>query len=313
MFKNMSYLLDQKELKKQPVELRKICETIFYKGKGIRSQLVSLVGAFLGLNKKETLLLSRIVEYIHNSSLLHDDFIDHSLVRRNCKTAWLEFSPSQAVLAGDYLLAKVNIYLAHEKNLTLIQKTAGVICQLAEGEFLQRELFDFKDKDLKKRDKVSELKTASLFKWCLQAPFIYKKRDEPQLNRLLDRIGFHLGLLFQRSDDLMDFSVRNQDKKPYLSDIRQGYFNSFACFLLNDASFQQEEKLKQIKSVSVVFKLFSDFEEKVQAFDHINSKIIRKTEKDLKKLEPFLKKKEQDLIASLQKWVYFFYWRQEKH
>jgi len=154
MVKNLSFLLDQKELQKKPVELKKICEAIFYRGKGIRSQLVSLVGQSLCLNKKEILFLSRIVEYIHNSSLLHDDFIDHSRVRRNRKTAWLEFSPSQAVLAGDYLLAKVNAYLANEKNLILIQKTAGVVCQLAEGEFLQREFFDFQDKDLKKRDKV---------------------------------------------------------------------------------------------------------------------------------------------------------------
>jgi len=309
MVKNLSFLLDQKELQKKPVELKKICEAIFYRGKGIRSQLVSLVGQSLCLNKKEILFLSRIVEYIHNSSLLHDDFIDHSRVRRNRKTAWLEFSPSQAVLAGDYLLAKVNAYLANEKNLILIQKTAGVVCQLAEGEFLQREFFDFQDKDLKKRDKVSELKTASLFKWCLQAPFIYKKRNEPKLYYLLDRIGYYLGILFQRSDDLMDFSVRNKDKKPYLLDIRQGYFNSFACFLIQNSSFQEEE-LKKVRSVSAVFKLFPDFKDKVQAFDYINSKIIEIAGRDLKKLKPFLKKREWDLIASLQKWVYFFYWRQ---
>ena len=115
--------------------------------------MASLVGSFLGLHKKEQLFLSRIVEYIHNSSLLHDDFIDHSKVRRSRKTAWLEFSPSQAVLAGDYLLAKVNIYLAREKNLELVQRTAEVICQLAEGEFLQKELIPFQNRDMRKRDR----------------------------------------------------------------------------------------------------------------------------------------------------------------
>ena len=312
MSKDLSYLLDKKDLKKQPLELRRICKTIFYKGKGLRSHLVSLIGSSLYLDEKEILFLSRIVEYIHNSSLLHDDFIDHSKVRRNHKTAWLEFSPSQAVLAGDYLLAKVNIYLAHEENLILVQKTAEAICQLAEGEFLQRELIPFRDKSLKKRDRVSELKTASLFKWCLQAPFLYKKRQRPQLHQLLDRIGFHIGLLFQRSDDLMDFSVRNQDEKPYLSDISQKQFNSFACFLLQDSSLQKEKQLKKVQSVSAVYELFPNFEKKVQAFDQINSKIINQTKKNIEKLKPFLRKREMALMTHLQEWIYFFYWRQKK-
>lgn len=312
MLENLTYLLDQKDLKTQPFELKEICEKIFCEGKGLRSRLVSLVGSSICLNRKEQLFLSQIVEYIHNSSLLHDDFIDHSKIRRNRKTAWLEFSPSQAVLAGDYLLAKVNFYLAQEKNLALIKKTAESICQLAEGEFLQRELLFFKDKNLKKRDRVGELKTGSLFKWCLQAPFIYKKRTDLKLYQLLDSIGFHMGLLFQRSDDLMDFSIRNKDRKPYLSDIRQKHFNSFACFLLKGSSLHKEKKFRKVKSISAVYKLFPDFENKVKAFDKINSQIITKTDKKLKALKPFLKKQERSLIANLQEWPYLFYWRQEK-
>ena len=306
---NLSHLLDTKDLKRQPLELRKICENLFYKGKGLRSQLVSLVGSHLQLSKKKILILSRIIEYIHNSSLLHDDFIDHSKVRRNHKTAWLEFSPSQAVLTGDYLLAKVNILLVREKNLKLLKATAQAICQLAEGEFLQRELFPFKNKDLKKRDKVSELKTASLFKWCLQAPFLFKKREETKLYHLLDSIGFRMGLLFQRSDDLIDFSVRNKDKKPFLSDLKQQYYNSFSCFLLQKASSQKEKQFQKIKKLSHVYKLFPDFKNKVADFDKINVKIINQTRKDIIKLQPFLKKREQGLIRSLEELPAFLYWR----
>ena len=309
---NLSVLLDKRDLNRQPLELKRICEKIFDKGKGIRSQLVSLTGCFLALNKKETLFLSRIIEYIHNSSLLHDDFIDHSAIRRSKKAAWLEFSPSQAVLAGDYLLAKVNIYLAQAGNLPLIEKTAEAICHLAKGEFLQKELTPFRDKDIQKRDHVSLFKTASLFKWCLQAPFIYKGRREPKLYKILDQIARSMGLLFQRSDDLMDFSVRNKDKKPYLSDIQQKHFNSFACFLLQGESLYKEQRLKKASSVSAVYKLFPDFKDQVQAFDQLNSKIIKKTIQDLKKLKSFLKPKEKPLIAFLQKWVYFFYWRKHE-
>ena len=309
---NLLNLLDTEDLQKQPVELRQICERIFSSGKGFRSRLVSLVGRFIGLDAKQQQFLSRIVEYIHNSSLLHDDFIDRSRRRRNFKTAWLEFSPSQAVLAGDYLLAKTNIYLSQTENPLLIQKTAEVICQLAEGEFLQRELLKFKNKDLKKRDQISNLKTASLFKWCLQAPFIYKRRQEEELINLLNQIGQSLGLLFQRSDDLMDFAIRNKDKKPYFADLRQKHFNSFACFLLKKAGSEKERKLKHIRSKSSLLQLFPDLESSVKEFDQLNGQIIKKSESNIEKIEPFLKGGEKGLISHLQKLPGFLYYRRDK-
>ena len=308
--KNILHLLDKKDLQKQPTELIKICERIFSKGKKLRAQLVSVVGHQIGLNKKENMFLSRIIEYIHNSSLLHDDFIDHSKIRRQNKTAWFEFSPSQAVLAGDYLLAKVNIYLAKERNLTLIEKTAKAISELAKGEFLQREIQPFKSIDSKQRNKISELKTASLFKWCLQAPFIYKNRYNSKLEKILNQIGLYMGLLFQRADDLIDFNVRNNDKKTYLVDIKEKHFNSVACFLLQNSPIQKQKQLQKAKSLSSVHKIFPDFKNKIKAFDRINSELIKKTDQNLQNLQTFLTKKEQKLILHLKSWTYFLYWRE---
>ena len=302
-------LLDLQDLKKQPLELIQICEKIFSKGKKLRAHLVSLIGYKIGLTKKENLFLSRIIEYIHNSSLLHDDFIDHSKTRRHNKTAWFEFSPSQAVLAGDYLLAKVNIYLAKEKNLTLIDKTATAISELAKGEFLQRETLPFKNINLKQRDRISELKTASLFKWCLNAPFIYKNKYSLNLEKTLNQIGLNMGLLFQRSDDLIDFNIRNKDNKNSLMDIKEKHFNSFACFLLKNSSIQKQKQLQNSKNLSSIYKVFPDFKDKVKDFDKLNLKLINKTEKKLQKLSSFLSKKEQKLIPLLKDWTNFLYWR----
>ena len=302
-------LLDIKDLKKQPLELKKICESIFYNGKGLRPQLVSLVGESIGLTKNSILFLSRLIEYIHNSSLLHDDFIDHTKKRHQNTAAWFKYSPSQAVLAGDYLLAKVNIYLAQEANLNLLQKTAQVICELAEGEFLQRQLLNFKSKKLKQRSSVSDLKTASLFKWCLQAPFIYQNRNSKKLHKALEKLSHHLGLLFQRSDDLIDFNIRNQHKKPYLVDLKEGYFNSFACFLLKGASAQQEKKLIKAQSLSDIHKAFPDFKAQLQAFDALNKGIIKKAEKTLQEIQSLIDKKEYKLIPALKEQLSFFYWR----
>ena len=301
--------MDTKDLNKQPLELKKICESLFYNGKGLRPQLVALVGQGIGLKQKEILLLSRLIEYIHNSSLLHDDFIDHTKQRHQKPTAWLKYSPSQAVLAGDYLLAKVNVYLAQAGNLHLLKKTAQVICELAEGEFLQRELLNFKNKDLKKRKRVSDLKTASLFKWCLQAPFIYQKRTNKTLHKALENFAHHIGLLFQRSDDLIDFNIRNKHKKPYLVDLQEGYFNSFACWLLKGSNSQQEQKLMKAKSIKDIHKAFPDFKEKLKAFDSLNIKTIKQGEQILEHTKTLLYKKEQKLIPLLKQQLSFFYWR----
>ena len=276
----------------------------------MRPRLVSLVGSYIDLTEKEQFFLSRLIEYIHNSSLLHDDFIDRSKRRHNNKTAWFEFSPAQAVLAGDYLLSKVNGYLAEEGNLELLQLTAEVICNLAEGEFLQREFLGFKDKNLKKRNRVSQFKTGSLFKWCLQAPFIYKKERNKKIYSVLDSLSVYMGLLFQRSDDLIDFNVRNHNNKPCFIDIKETYFNSFACFLLKQSSLKQEDQLKKVKTLSSLSKFFPDLEQRVKDFDSFNEQLIRKTEKLLDKdLAPLLKKKEKGLIKDLKTLSAFFYWR----
>lgn len=313
---SLSHLLDQQDLKHQPSELRQICESLFSRGKGLRSRLVCLLGSFLDLSEEENYFLSRIVEYVHNSSLLHDDFIDHSQTRRNQKAAWLEFSPSQAVLVGDYLLARANMYLvdylSRGGNLLLVHNTAHAICELVRGEFLQRELIPFQNKDLEKRNQVSELKTGSLFKWCLKAPFIYKKRENPELLQILDVIGFHMGLLFQRSDDLIDFSVRNKDRKACLTDIGQKHFNSFACFLLEGEGAKKEEAFKEIETLLDFSSLFPDWEDRLKAFDKLNLRLIEQTQEKLSELKMFLKPGEEKLISKLQEWTELIYWRDSK-
>lgn len=306
--------------------MRLICENIFYSGKGLRPRLVSLAGSYIGLKKKEQFFLARLIEYIHNSSLLHDDFIDRTERRRHNKTAWLEFSPAQAVLTGDYLLSKVNIYLADQGNLELLKATAQVICNLTEGEFLQRRFLGFKDKSLRKRDRVSRFKTGSLFKWCLQAPFIYKKEKNKKIYSVLEQLSFYLGLLFQRSDDLLDFNVRNKAGKPFLIDIKETYFNSFACFLLKEPSIErhnrvrskknisfqeQEEQLKKVKTLSSLYEVFPRFKEQVKEFDRLNEKLIQKAKKLLDQdLAPLLKRKERGLIPELKSLIPVFYWRE---
>ena len=306
----MLNILDVDHLKDQPEELQKILQTLFSQGKSLRSKLIQIVGTSVHLDQESLLLLCRIIEYVHNSSLLHDDVLDQSAQRRSHPAAWLEFSPEQAVLAGDYLLARVNTYLAQKGSLDLLHLVAKSINDLVKGEFLQRELIKNQNEDLNKVDQVSDLKTSTLFKVCLLSPFLLvrEKRDE-KLERLLNSIGYHLGLLFQRSDDLLDFSIRNKEKKSILIDLNQNYLNSFSCFLLSNKEKNVKDRFRKIKTIEEIHSLIPNFQSRLESFDELNQRLIHQTEKQIQSLDSLLFPKEKILIEKLKNISEYLYYR----
>ena len=118
-------------------KLNNLYDDLFDGGKGFRAKLTQMVAECLQLNRNAVHLLCQTVEFIHNSSLLHDDLIDRSQLRRGKTAAWVKFTPEYAVLAGDYLLARVMVNLSQYGNIELIQLTSKAISDLIEGEWLQ--------------------------------------------------------------------------------------------------------------------------------------------------------------------------------
>ena len=280
-------------------ELREIADALLLKGKSLRRRLVFQTGRRLKLPAKERRILERIIESIHSASLLHDDLIDRSPVRRNRPSAWLEFSPEQAVLAGDYLLAQTGIFLADTGDLELLKITSQTIMSLVEGEFFQRELIRDRKENERDLQKLSLLKTGCLFQWALRAPFIRKGRRDPKLHTKLNRIGGQLGTLFQRADDLLDFTLRRQDGKAAFSDLKQGYFNSFACFLSEGKSDSFKSRLRKARNFKRFSALIPDYKKKTEAFDRLNKKLIVQAKKEIEGLKPLLKPEEKELIRDL--------------
>ena len=123
-------------------KLNALYDDLFSRGKGFRAKLIQKISKHLGLNPKQIHLLAQTIEFIHNASLLHDDLIDRSALRRDKTAAWLKYTPEYAVLAGDYLLARVMVNLSRYGNLKLIQLTAEIISDLLEGEWIQDSLVE---------------------------------------------------------------------------------------------------------------------------------------------------------------------------
>ncbi len=292
-------------------KLHSLYDDLFSSGKGFRSKLIQRIGKHLGLEPRQELLLAQTIEFIHNASLLHDDLIDRSPLRRSKTAAWLKYSPEYAVLAGDYLLARVMVNLSRYGNLPLIQYTAEMISDLLEGEWIQDSLMQDWNVQLNQLDQVHDLKTASLFKWCLRAPFIIQENANVQLHQTLAEMGTLLGLLFQRGDDLLDFNVRNEEGKALLGDLKSGYLNSFAAFLSRKMTEAEKQKLRTCTTLEEVQAMVTPdgFNHSVQEFDALNAQVIQLYEHKTRSLETFLQASERGLVNDLMGLPSLLYYR----
>ena len=304
-------VFDAKDFPAYLPKLSALYDDLFADGKGFRSRLVQMATEPLGLSEKVEQLLAQTVEFIHNASLLHDDLVDRSALRRGKTTAWVRYSPEYAVLAGDYLLARVMTNLSNHGNVRLIQYTAEVISNLLEGEWIQDSLVRDWDITLSQLDRVHNLKTGSLFKWCLRAPFIAAERLEDNLQEELEELGTILGLLFQRSDDLLDFDVRNHEGKATLGDLKAGYLNSFSVWLLQGAPPPVRAAFVRSQTLADVHRALGDgrFAERLAAFDAANEGLIELYAHRLERLSRLLTERELGWLEEIRRLPQLLYWR----
>ena len=288
-------------------QMKELYYHLFSLGKQIRANLTMLTAKYLNISKKQSRELAGIIEYIHHSSILHDDVIDSSPTRRGGLSSWVQFSMKKSILAGDYLMAEAAKKTAEMNNIYLMKLTAQTIQKLVKGEWMQN---TFKSKETENNiQNIHELKTASLFQWCLRAPFLTAGRYQEGLHSLLDHIGLYLGILFQRADDLLDFDIRNQENKQTFKDLEEGFLNSFSVWLLKNKNKKTE--LKNCRSLKEVKSLFghSEFEKCLLSFDKNNSSLIRKCRQKTADLSSWLKPEEKSFITALAPWPKNLYWR----
>lgn len=295
-------------------KLNSLYDDLFSGGKGFRAKMIWMMSDSLQLAAKTELLLAQTIEFIHNASLLHDDLVDRSHLRRGKTTAWLKYTPEYAVLAGDYLLARVMVNLSGHGNIKLVAYTSQIISDLLEGEWLQDSVVGDFFVTLEQLDRIHNLKTASLFKWCLRSPFISLERYDEELHGTLEEMGTLLGQLFQRSDDLLDYNVRNHEGKAILGDLRSGYLNSFGAFACEGLSRQQIDQVvrsKDLESFQNSIGGKARFDDKLKAFDEENEKLISLYFHYMDRLKTHLKPGEEKLLTYLKPLMDILYWRKK--
>lgn len=181
-----------------------IRHAIFQGGKRIRPLLCLQAAALAGSPPNDTARLAIAFEYLHAASLLHDDIIDHSDLRRGRPTANILWGEGPAILAGDYLHARAMALAGEVGGRRVLAVIGRATAAMVEGEFLQMRAAE---ESLVSEDdyfRVLEGKTAALIAAACEAGIMHNRGAAEQC-AALRRYGANLGLAFQIVDDLLDY------------------------------------------------------------------------------------------------------------
>jgi len=209
-------------------------------GKRIRPAIVLLVSRATMLEQDITprhRRLAEITEMIHTASLVHDDVVDESEMRRGVPTVHSLFGNRIAVLAGDFLFAQSSWYLANLDNLEVVKLLSQVIMDLAAGE-IQQGLNRFNSGiTIETYLEKSYYKTATLIANSAKAAGVLSEVS-PEIANHLYNYGRHIGLAFQIVDDILDFTSESETLgKPAGSDLKSGNFTAPVLFALSEKPY----------------------------------------------------------------------------
>ncbi|MBK6852924.1 MAG: octaprenyl diphosphate synthase [Burkholderiales bacterium] len=191
-------------------------------GKRIRPLLVLLFSNALGFKGPERFELAAIVEFIHTATLLHDDVVDESALRRGRATANALFGNSASVLVGDFLYSRSFQMMVSINRLRVLDVLADATNVIAEGEVLQ--LMNMHDPDISVDDylRVIRYKTAKLFEASARLGAVIADAG-PAIEEAAASYGRSLGTAFQLVDDLLDYEGATEKLgKNVGDDLREG-------------------------------------------------------------------------------------------
>ena len=193
------------------------------RGKALRPILTMLCAAATsptGSFGKRTMLAAMLVEMIHTASLVHDDVIDESLQRRGKASVNARWQSRNAVIVGDYILARNMDIGLKSGQYDLLNHIIGNMAILCEGEILQS---DHAGKlDISKEDYFDIIykKTASLFSCCASAGALSVGAERKKVESM-HKFGEMVGMAFQIVDDILDYTPDNNTGKPAANDLQE--------------------------------------------------------------------------------------------
>lgn len=250
-------------------------------GKRLRPALVLLSAGVFGKVEARHHQLAAVVEFIHTATLLHDDVVDESALRRGRATANTLFGNAASVLVGDFVYSRAFQMMVGVQNMRVMEVLSEATNIIAEGEVLQ--LLNCHDADITDEAylKVIHYKTAKLFEAATRLGAIICNAT-PQDEQAMAEYGMRLGTAFQLIDDVLDLSGDSQDIGKNLGDdLAEGKPTLPLLFAMRNGSAQQRAVIRHaieqggLDELPAVIKTVQE----TGALDHVRN--IAKNEADL--------------------------------
>ena len=226
--------------------IRQVSEYIINNGgKRLRPALVVLAANALDYQGKHHHEMAAVVEFIHTATLLHDDVVDESGLRRGRPTASALFGNAASVLVGDFLYSRAFQMMVEVNDMRIMQTLADATNTIAEGEVLQLLSCHDASADAASYLRVIHCKTAKLFEAAMRLGAILARADTAN-EQALAEYGQHLGTAFQLVDDVLDYSGDEQATGKNLGDdLAEGKPTLPLIYAMQQGTTQQAALVKR--------------------------------------------------------------------
>ena len=272
-------------------------------GKRIRPLLTLAMAAHLNDISRKPIILAAAVEFIHTATLLHDDVVDESNLRRGKKTANIIWGNEFSVLAGDFLFAQSFELMVETESLEALSSLATASCKITQGEFQQMQIANKPDTSIKDYFDVIGKKTAELFGASCESGIIVAGGNK-NLQKAAYDYGYNLGLAFQVIDDLMDFSQDSNKMGKNLGDDFKLGKTTLPIILVWERSNQKEKQfwdrtLRELNQNSSDLNTALEIFNKYNIFVECKKMAAEFIIKSIKSLEDFSNSKFKDYLIGL--------------
>lgn len=217
------------------------------KGKQMRPMFVFLSAGMCGGVKEQTFRGAALIELLHTATLVHDDVVDDSNMRRGFFSLNALWKNKIAVLVGDYLLSRGLLLSVKHKDWRLLEIVSEAVREMSEGELLQIEKARKLDITEDVYFDVIRKKTASLISSCCGVGSASAGSDEETISKMQEA-GSLIGIAFQIKDDLLDYETASRTGKPSGIDIKESKMTLPLIHALSKAGFFEKRSIMGIVS-----------------------------------------------------------------
>lgn len=223
-------------------------------GKLVRPALYFMTCKMLGYQGDQLYKMAAVAEYVHTASLLHDDVVDNSKLRRNKKTANSIWGDESAVLVGDLIYSRASEMMAETGYVEMVSNFSRAIRMMSEGELLQLENLFTLNITQEVYEKILHHKTGVLIGAACRAASILSGCTAEQ-KAVLNDFGVNVGVAFQLIDDALDYIASEETfGKPTLADLIEGKVTLPVILLKECATELELESIKKILCKDVISK-----------------------------------------------------------